>query len=59
MKERRTMKRGQKVKQMLILLLLIDAAAVFVMQVMKLNPWPFVCLYWAILTVKNALDWRE
>lgn len=59
MKECRNMKRGRKVKQMLILLLLIDAAAVFVMQVMKVNPWPFVCLYWAILTAKNALDWRE
>lgn len=44
------------IKKILILLLLIDAALVFVLQVKRLNAWAFICLYWAILTAKNALD---
>lgn len=46
-------------KKILILLLLIDAAVVFVLQVMRINPWIPVCLYWVILTAKNALDLRD
>lgn len=40
----------------LVLLLLIDAAAVFTCLVLGVNQWLLVWLYWAILTVKNALD---
>ena len=45
-------------KQFLILLLLLDAALVFVLQILRINAWHFICLYWAILTAKNVLDWR-
>lgn len=45
-------------RQFLILLLLLDAALVFVLQICRVNAWIWICLYWAILTLKNALDWR-
>lgn len=44
----------------LILLLMLIAAAVYVMQVYRWRgAWAGVSLYWAVLTVKNFLDWRK
>ena len=45
-----------KIKKYLIYLLLIDAALVFVLQLAQINAWIFICLYWLILTLKNAVD---
>lgn len=42
----------------LAFLLLLDAAAVFVLQVLRLSAWHLICLYWLILTVKNAVALR-
>lgn len=46
-------------RKVLIYLLMIDAAIVFVMQILRLNAWAFICLYWLILTVKNTIDADE
>ncbi len=49
-----------KTTKILILALLIDAAAVSVMQFVRWRgAWLFVTLYWVILTVKNYVDWRK
>lgn len=42
--------------QLLIFLLMLDAAWVFYGLCRKRNMWPWICLYWAILTAKNAVD---
>ena len=44
------------VSQILVLLLMADAAWVFAGLVRKKNRWGWICLYWAILTVKNLAD---
>lgn len=50
----------KKATKILILLLLLDAALVFVLQVLRTPfAWVFVSLYWAILTIKNYIDWRN
>ena len=43
-------------KDVLIIALMVIAAVVFVMQLKKKNAWWLVCLYWAVLTIKNAMD---
>lgn len=43
--------------QILILMLMFDAAIVFVGQVLHWNVWVLVCAYWLILTIKNAVDY--
>lgn len=43
--------------QILILMLMFDAAIVFVGQVLHWNVWALVCAYWLILTIKNAVDY--
>ena len=44
----------------LILALMLIAAAVFIMQLLRWRgAWVFVALYWAVLTVKNYCDWRR
>lgn len=43
--------------QLLIFLLMIDAAIVFVGLCRKKNMWVWICLYWLILTAKNAIDY--
>ena len=49
-----------KLTKTLILALMLIAAAVFVMQVARWRgAWVFVALYWAVLTVKNYVDWRR
>ena len=44
------------VKKTLILALMANALLVFIMQVFRMNAWFFICLYWLILTMKNAID---
>jgi hypothetical protein len=52
-----TFKRGNAmVKKILILALCIIAAIVFLMQMLHLNAWWMICLYWLVLTIKNAMD---
>ena len=43
-------------KKIFVWLLLIDAAYVFYLQITHQNAWAFICLYWCILTIKNAID---
>lgn len=43
--------------QVMIFLLLADAAIVACGLIRKRNMWPFITTYWIILTLKNALDW--
>ena len=40
----------------LILLLMVDAAVVFFGLTKKKNMWPFIVVYWLILTIKNMID---
>ena len=42
--------------QFLIYLLMLDAAWVFAGLLRKRNMWAWICLYWLILTLKNAVD---
>lgn len=44
------------VSQILVLALMADAAWVFAGLARKKNRWLWICLYWAILTVKNLID---
>lgn len=48
-----------RLTKLLILALMLIAAAVFVMQVARVNCWWAICAYWATLTVKNYVDWRQ
>lgn len=47
----------KKLTKILIFLLMIDAAWVFFGLCMNWVMWPFICLYWLILTAKNYVDW--
>ncbi|MCR4707148.1 MAG: hypothetical protein K5746_04285 [Clostridiales bacterium] len=42
--------------KILIFLLMVVAGVVFIGQVKKKNVWWLICLYWALLTIKNAVD---
>ena len=42
--------------QFFIFCLMACAAWVCVCQAKKINPWPWIVAYWAILTVKNMVD---
>ena len=42
--------------QFFIFLLMADAAIVVIGLSRKRNMWPFIVLYWALLTAKNAVD---
>ena len=44
------------VSQILVLLLMADAAWVFFGLIRQKNRWVWICLYWAILTLKNLAD---
>lgn len=49
-----------KLTELLILALMLNALAVFVMQMIRWPyAWAFIALYWWILTVKNFVDWRK
>ena len=43
-------------KNTLTIMLMVIALTVFVLQVASVNPWPMICIYWLILTIKNVLD---
>ena len=40
----------------MIVLLMLISAVVFVLQIQKKNAWWLICLYWAVLTLKNVMD---
>lgn len=42
-----------------IFALMAIAAVVFGMVLCGLNAWALIATYWAVLTVKNALDWLK
>ena len=44
------------IAQILIFLLMADAAWVAYGLLRKQNRWPWICLYWIILTLKNLVD---
>ena len=44
------------ISQFFICLLLIDAAFVAYGLLHRQNMWKWVCLYWILLTMKNAVD---
>ena len=44
------------VTNFLIMLLCLNALIVAIGLAKKRNMWQFICLYWIILTVKNAID---
>ena len=44
------------ISQILVFLLMIDAAWVAVGLYRKKNRWRAIVLYWTILTIKNAVD---
>jgi len=39
--------------------LMILSAIVCVGLILRKNMWPFVVVYWFVLTMKNMLDWLE
>ena len=43
----------------LAVLLLMISSIVFVGIASEVNMWPLICCYWAVLTIKNALDALE
>lgn len=45
------------ITQALITLLMLDAALVAVILISGRTAWPWICLYWVLLTIKNAVDW--
>ena len=47
----------KKLSQLLVLLLMLDAAWVLIGLIRQENRWAWICAYWAILTAKNAVDW--
>ena len=49
----------KKLAQGLALLLLIDAAWVFIGLCCQRNMWLWICGYWLILTAKNAVEYIE
>ena len=44
------------ISQTLIILLMADAAWVAYGIYRKKNRWPWICMYWVILTIKNLVD---
>ena len=44
------------ISQILIFLLMADAAFVAYGLIRKRNMWKFICLYWILLTLKNFVD---
>ena len=44
------------ISQILVLCLMADAAWVAQGLLRKQNMWRWICLYWLILTAKNAVD---
>lgn len=49
----------KRIKNLLIVLLLVIAGVVFVLQINRMNAWLLICAYWLALTLKNAIDFWE
>ena len=47
------------VSQALILVLMADAAWVYAGLIRKKNRWFWICVYWAVLTIKNLADFLK
>lgn len=45
--------------QMMILLLMADAAVVAIGLLRKKNMWLFIVLYWLLLTIKNIMNFAS
>ena len=43
----------------LILMLMVIALTVFGFNLFGIAPWPLVAAYWAVLTLKNFVDFKE
>lgn len=43
----------------LILALMLIALAVFCFNLHSVAPWPLIACYWAVLTVKNGVDYKR
>lgn len=43
--------------QFFVFLLMADTLIVAVALSRKYNMWPFIVLYWVLLTIKNAVDY--
>lgn len=48
----------KRISKNLILVLLVIALSVFIGQLLHLNCWLNICLYWLVLTIKNYFDWK-
>ena len=48
-----------KLVDWLVLLLMFIALAVFCLNTQEIAPWPLVAAYWAVLTIKNFVDFKE
>ena len=48
----------KRISKNLILVLMVIALSVFIGQLLLLNCWLNICLYWLILTIKNYIDWK-
>lgn len=53
------MRKTLNIKSFLVFLLMVIAAVVFIMQINKANAWLLICLYWAVLTIKNRKDYKD
>ena len=48
-----------KIRFILVILLMFMALLVFFMQVNRINAWYFISLYWLVLSIKNLVDFIE
>ena len=48
----------KRISKNLILVLMVIALSVFIGQLLHLNCWLNICLYWLVLTIKNYIDWK-
>ena len=48
----------KRISKNLILVLIVIALSVFIGQLLHLNCWLNICLYWLVVTIKNYFDWK-
>lgn len=48
---------GKKTSNVLVIALALIAAIVFIGLVAEKNMWAWIVTYWAVLTIKNILDY--
>ena len=46
-------------RKVLTIILLIDAALITIGLLMHRSMWAWICLYWAVNTIKNATEVRK